>query len=159
MLADFVSNRSCQLDSVLIYGLKISNINLQELIQIWKKSVVQLPCDGLIAEHLGKYESINVSEALAFHITINAVSEGSVAGLLGQTHKNGNGSASEDNGVGSTGGETAWNNVLDAAHSCHCHIIFLPDGEKKLLFEMSALVFANAPSMLCGHAGSLPSPP
>lgn len=62
----------------------------------------QLPCGGLIAEHLGRYESINVSEALALHITINAMSEGSVAGLLGQTHKNANRSASGDDGVGST---------------------------------------------------------
>lgn len=34
----------------------------------------------LIGKHLGRYESINVSEPLAFHITINAVSEGSVVG-------------------------------------------------------------------------------
>lgn len=64
-------------------------------------SVVQLPCGGLIAEHLGGYESISVSEALELHIAINATSVGSVAGLLGQTHKNGNTSASGDDRVGS----------------------------------------------------------
>lgn len=54
-------------------------MDLRELRPTWNVSG-PAALRRLIGKHLGRYESINVSEPLVFHITINAMSEGSVVG-------------------------------------------------------------------------------